>query len=405
MKFSTMAPLRLKKREDIRIKQGHVWIYSNEIDVKITPLSSFQPGQLVQIQDTQSHILGLGYVNPQTLLCARLLTRRTDIAIDSDFFISRIQRALKLREQLFDQPFYRLIYGEGDELPGLIIDRYGDYCVIQITTAGMEALKEILLSALIAVLKPNAVLWRNDHAMRQLEGLPEYVTSAFGDFPPEITLIENHIPFITSAWTGQKTGWFYDHRNNRAQLKHYVSGKRVLDLFSYVGGWGIQAAVLGAKEVLAIDSSAEALEKLQQNAKLNQVEDRVRTLKGDVFDQLKILIEQQTAISADQKTFDVIVLDPPALIKKRKDHTLGFIAYKRLNEMALRLLNPGGFLISASCSQHLSLDEFRQLLLASALKTGRHVQLLSTGAQGADHPLHLAIPEMNYLKTLFCHVT
>ncbi len=397
MKSATLTPLRLKKREHIRIKQGHVWVYSNEIDVKITPLSLFQPGQLVQIQDAQSQALGLGYVNPQTLLCARLLTRRVDVAIDSDFFISRIQRALELREQLFDQPFYRLVYGEGDELPGLIMDRYGDYCVIQITTAGMEALKEIILSALITVLKPKAVLWRNDHGMRQLEGLPEYVSAAFGDFPPEITLIENHIPFITSAWTGQKTGWFYDHRNNRAQLKHYVSGKRVLDLFSYVGGWGIQAAVLGAKEVLAVDSSAEALAKLEKNAILNHVQDRVRTLKGDVFEQLKKLIEQQT-------TFDVIVLDPPALIKKRKDHTLGLIAYKRLNEMALRLLNPGGFLISASCSQHLSLAELQQLVLAGALKIGRHIQLLTTGTQGADHPLHLAIPEMNYLKTLFCRV-
>lgn len=389
--------LYLKKHEEKRLKNGHIWIYSNEIDTTKTPLSQFQPGQIVKLTDSQSHPLGLGYINPHTLLCARLLTRNTLAVINQDFFAQRLQRALDLRTALFAQPFYRLVYGEGDALPGLIVDRYGDHLVVQITTAGMEALKIPLLNALQSVLQPRSILWRNDHSMRRLEGLPEYVEAAVGDPPLEVDLEENTVRFRMSPWRGQKTGWFYDHRDNRAQLKRYVSGRRVLDLFSYVGGWSVQAAVFGASEVWAVDTSADALDKLCINATFNGVEKRVRGLHGDVFDQLKILSE-------NQERFDVIVLDPPAFIKKRKDEKPGLIAYKRVNEIALRLLNPGGFFISSSCSQHLSLDHLRQVVLAGSLKNKRDLQMLGSGCQAPDHPIHPAIPETAYLKTLFCRV-
>ncbi len=389
--------LRLKKREDTRIRQGHVWIYSNEIDTTSTPLSHFQPGQLVCIEDAHAKALGLGYVNPHTLLCARLLSRNVNATINRDFFLQRIKQALAWREQLFIQPFYRLIYGEGDNLPGLIVDRYDKHLVVQITTAGMEAFKDTILDALHITLKPISVLWRNDHSMRKLEGLTEYVEAALGDPPQDIIMTENEVRFCISPWTGQKTGWFYDHRDNRAQLKRYVAGKRVLDLFSYVGGWSIQAAVFGAKEVLAIDTSRDALEKLNQNAMLNHVSDRVTTLQGDVFDALKALADKR-------EKFDVIIIDPPAFIKKRKDQKQGLIAYKRVNELAMRLLNSGGFFISSSCSQHLSQADLGALILTGAAKICSDVQLLGIGTQGADHPLHLAIPEMHYLKALFCRI-
>lgn len=390
-------PLRLKKHEEKRLKSGHVWIYSNEIDTAQTPLSQFQPGQIVKIIDSQSHPLGLGYINPHTLLCARLLTRDVVSSIDQNFFAQRLQHALSLRSTLFDQPFYRLIYGESDGLPGLIIDRYGDHLVVQITTAGMEALKIPLLDALRTVLKPNSILWRNDHSMRSVEGLSEYVEAALGEPPSALELVENKVRFNISVWHGQKTGWFYDHRQNRAALKDYVHNRRVLDLFSYVGGWSIQAAVFGASEVWAVDASANALDKLRENAILNGVEKRVHVLHGDVFDQLKILCD-------NKEKFDVIILDPPAFIKKRKDEKQGLIAYKRVNEIALRLLNLGGFFISSSCSQHLSQNHLRQIVLAGSIKNKCDLRILGYGGQGPDHPIHPAIPETEYLKTLFCHI-
>jgi 23S rRNA (cytosine1962-C5)-methyltransferase len=389
-------PLSLKKHEDTRLKQGHVWIYSNEINTAVTPLSNFQPGQLVQIEDAQSKPLGLGYINPHTLLCARLLTRDMTVAIDQDFFQQRLQHALNLRNTLFDKPFYRLVYGEADELPGLVIDRYGEHLVVQITTAGMEALKTPLLAALQSTINPSSILWRNDHSMRRTEGLLEYVEAAFGEPPEKIEIEENGVRFLISPWKGQKTGWFYDHRDNRAQLKRYVSGRRVLDLFSYIGGWSVQAAVFGAREVWAIDSSADALDRLTENAVLNRVENKVHVFRADVFDQLKILAQHK-------EYFDVIILDPPAFIKKRKDKKEGFYAYKRLNEMAMRLLNPDGFFVSASCSQHLSMDELREVILGASLKNKQTLQILASGGQGIDHPIHPAIPETNYLKAFFCH--
>lgn len=389
--------VHLKKREERRLRQGHLWIYSNEIDTKHSPLSQFHAGELVQFQDSQGKPLGLGYLNPHTLLCGRLLTRDIRQTIDQSFFEQRLQQALVLRTALYDRPFYRLVHGEGDGLPGLIVDRYGEQLVVQITTAGMELLREIIIAALVNVVQPKSILYRNDHGMRQMEGLPEYVTVAFGESVDELTFEENGVQFKVPAQLGQKTGWFYDHRENRAQLKRYVAGRRVLDLFSYAGGWSVQAAVFGASEVWAIDSSAQALSWLENNAILNNVQQRVRTLQGDAFDKLKELAD-------NQEKFDVIILDPPAFIKKRKDHAQGVIGYQRINELALRLLNPGGFFISASCSQHLAQEELKQIILSASLKRNRELQILGYGRQAMDHPTHPAIAETEYLKAIFCCV-
>ncbi len=387
--------LRLKKNEEKRLLQGHLWVYSNEIDTAQTPLAGFTPGQLVDVEDSRGQCLGRGYVNPHTLLCARLLTRNPLAPLDEAFFIERVRSALQLRETLYSRPYYRLIYGESDFLPGLIVDRYHDLLVVQITTAGMELLRETIIAALQRVLHPEAILLRNDHSMRLVEGLPQYVSAALGE-PAERCLVEeNDAAFWIAPWSGQKTGWFYDHRESRRQLQRFVPGKRVLDVFSYVGAWAVQAAVYGAAEVWAVDSSAPALEKCSENADLNKVKPILKTWQGDAFDQLK-------QFAADQVKFDVIILDPPAFIKKRKDYPQGFLAYKRLNALALQLLSKPGVLITASCSHHLSAEDLQRAVLLGSLAAGRDLQILSRGHQGLDHPVHPAIPETDYLKTLFC---
>ena len=277
------------------------------------------------------------------------------------------------------------------------MDRYGDFLVAQITTAGMEALKEKILAALQSVVAPQGILWRNDHSMRVVEGLPQTVSPALGNIPEELQLEENEAAFLIAPAAGQKTGWFYDHRENRRQLSRYVRGKRVLDVFSYVGGWAVQAAVYGAKSVWALDSSAAALQKLQKNAELNRVSEKITTFQADAFDQLKEWVQEK-------QLFDVIIIDPPAFIKKRKDHAQGFGAYKRINALAMQLLAKEGYLITASCSHHLAPEELQQAVLAASVSCRRDLQILARGHQGLDHPVHPAIPETDYLKTLFCHV-
>jgi 23S rRNA (cytosine1962-C5)-methyltransferase len=372
-----------------------LWIYSNEVDNQKTPLSEFTPGQWVDVEDSRGNFLGRGYLNPHTLLCGRILTKNPRTEINLNFLIERIQDALALRQAFFQKPFYRLIYGESDFLPGLIVDRYGDLLVVQITTAGMENLKEWIISALKTVISPQAILLRNDHGMRAMEGLPEYVSAAFGEPGQQYLIEENNAQFLIAPWTGQKTGWFYDHRENRRQLQRFVKDKKILDVFSYIGAWSIQAAKWGAAEVWAVDSSESALQQCVQNAELNQVKPIIKTCRNDAFDQLKEFAENKTQ-------FDVIILDPPAFIKKRKDFSAGFSAYKRLNALALQLLSPQGVLISASCSHHLSSEELQNVVSAASVSAKRPLRIIGRGHQGLDHPIHPAIPETDYLKSLFC---
>lgn len=390
----SLATLQLKPQEERRIKTGHLWIYSNEVDVKKTPLTAFASGQLVQIISNRNETLGIGYINPHNLLCARILTRDAQQNIDQTFFEQKIQQALMLRDNLLFKPFYRLIYGESDFLPGLIVDRYGDVLVVQLITAGMEQLKAIVIAALQNVIKPAAILLRNDSSVRSLEGLEEYVATAYGDPPDLVELEENNNKFLAPIKTGQKTGWFYDHRDNRQRMQKYVKDKRVLDVFSYVGGWGITAAKAGAKEVICVDSSVHALALVQKNAELNSLEKNVKTANADVFDYLKKL-------STDQEKFDVIILDPPAFIKKRKDIEAGSIAYQRLNELAVKILNPNGVLITSSCSLLLPQETLVDIMRRISVKTQRPLQILEQGHQALDHPIHPAIPETAYLKALF----
>lgn len=391
----SLPPLRLRKNEDRRLRAGHLWVFSNEVDVSATPLTAFEPGAMAEVQDARGAPLGTAYVNPRSLIAARLVSRQRHRKLDGDLLRRRIARALALRDTLFDRPFYRLVYGEGDGLPGLIVDRFGSVLVAQVTTAGMERVIGDVLEALQETVQPTGILLRNDTSGRALEGLESYV-QPHGDVPDVLEVEENGVRFHAPV-TGQKTGWFYDHRMSRARMAAYVRGRRVLDVFSYVGGWGVQAAAAGAQQVTCVDASAPALEFAARSAELNGVGDRVLTRRADAFDALMRL-------GADGERFGVVVLDPPAFIKRKKDAKAGEEAYRRANQLAMELLEPDGILVSASCSYHMPREGLQDAMLRASRRLGRELQVLEEGHQGPDHPVHPAIPETAYLKSFIARV-
>ncbi|WP_428608590.1 class I SAM-dependent rRNA methyltransferase [Sedimenticola sp.] len=391
------APLRLKRNEDRRLRAGHCWIYSNEIDTSVTPFKALDPGQPVEIFSDKEKRLGTGYVNPHSLICARLVSRDHQHPLSGSLIVHRLKVALSLRERLYQQPFYRLLFGESDGLPGLVIDRFGDFLVIQITTAGMERLKMEILAAVVKVIRPSGVLFRNDSPARELEGLDLYVEDALGCWPEMLTVEEHGVRFLLPSQAGQKTGWFFDQAANRGRMIPYVQGKRVLDVCSYVGAWGVQAAVKGASEVICVDASAAALDAVDRNAQENGVAEQVAGLQGDAFDALRELRQAH-------ERFDVVLVDPPAFIKRKKDTKEGTLAYRRLNQLALQVLSKDGILVSSSCSHHMREEALLLEIQQAARHTDRSLQLLERGFQAPDHPVHPAIPETAYLKTFYLRV-
>ncbi|SDP59073.1 23S rRNA (cytosine1962-C5)-methyltransferase [Desulforhopalus singaporensis] len=388
--------IQLKRREERRIQAGHLWIYSNEIDTKKTPLSQFTKGEMAEVIASDGKFLGIAYLNPHSLITGRLLSRRRE-HFDQKQLVQRLEAALALRNRLFDKPYYRMVYGESDLLPGLIVDRFGDHLSVQLNSAGMDVLKERVLDGLRKVVNPASILLRNDSSVRKLEQLPLAIEAGFGDPPTEVEVIENDVKMTVPLRHGQKTGWFYDQRVNRAELSKYVRGKRVLDVFCYVGSFAIQCAVAGAEEVWGVDASRSALENALENGAQNGVENRFYSVLGDAFEVLRALREEG-------EYFDVIVVDPPAFIKRKKDHVKGLRAYQRIGELAMRLLAPDGILMAASCSMHLKRAELLDVIRSGSVKTGRHSQLLFEGMQGPDHPVHPAIPETRYLKAYLARV-
>jgi 23S rRNA (cytosine1962-C5)-methyltransferase len=390
-----LPALRLKRNEDRRLHAGHLWIFSNEVDTQQTPLTKFKPGELVRVLAHNDRALGLAYVNPQSLISARML--ETWKMPDAAWLAARMRAALALRERLYAKPYYRLVYGESDGLPGLVIDRYGATCVVQIGTAGMERLKPQIQQALEQVLHCDALLFKNDSAARDMEGLPGYVEVAKGRFEDSSQVIEGGLEFRAPLAEGQKTGWFFDQAGNRQTLSRYVArGARVLDVFSYVGAWGVRAAKSGAREVLCVDSSASALELATGNAERNGL--KLGTRKGDAFDVLEDLAKMR-------ERFDVVIIDPPAFAKRRKDLPKALAAYKRLNQLAMRLISDDGILVSCSCSYHVSAEDLQDAIAKAARAAEKHLQILEVGGQAADHPVHPAIPETRYLKAYFCRVS
>ncbi len=389
--------LRLNKNQDRRLRAGHCWVYSNEVDTKATPLKGFQPGQAVDILNHQDKWLGSGYVNPNSLICARLVSRVREHPLSASLLVHRLKIALSMRERIYSRPYYRLVFGDSDGLPGLVVDRYGDHVVVQITTAGMEQFKQEVVAAVEKVLKPRGVFLRNDSSVRDQEGLDRYIELASGEIPEYLTLEEGGLKFQVEAQEGQKTGWFFDQADNRARMARYIKGGRVLDVCSYVGAWGVQAAAMGAEQVVCVDSSTSALEMVKANAALNDLSDKVNTRHANAFDCLRDMRNER-------EQFDLIILDPPAFIKRRKDKREGAQAYQRLNQAAIQLLSKDGILITSSCSHHMSQDELLQVVQQAGRHCDRSLQLLEQGQQGPDHPIHTAIPETAYLKTFYLRV-
>jgi 23S rRNA (cytosine1962-C5)-methyltransferase len=389
-----LPALRLKRNEDRRLQAGHLWIFSNEVDTQQTPLTKFKAGELVRVLAHNDRALGLAYVNPQSLISARML--ETWKVPDVAWLATRIRAALELRERLYSKPYYRLVYGESDGLPGLVIDRYGSACVVQIGTAGMEQLKSQIQQALEQVLQCQALLFKNDSSVREMEGLPSYVEAANGKFDELGQVLEDDLEFQAPLAEGQKTGWFFDQAANRRALSKYVrKGARVLDVFSYVGAWGVRAAHSGAREVLCVDSSAAALELAASNAERNGA--KLVTVKGDAFDVLEDLAKKRAR-------FDVVVIDPPAFAKRKKDLPKALAAYKRLNQLAMQVSADDGVLVSCSCSYHVSPVDLQDAIAKAARGADKHVQILEAGGQAPDHPVHPAIPETRYLKAYYCRV-
>jgi 23S rRNA (cytosine1962-C5)-methyltransferase len=391
-----LPPLVLKPQEERRLQAGHLWIFSNEVNVSATPLTAFEPGAHVQVFSSSKRFLGYAYVNPRTLISARLLGRDPDYPPGKSLLVHRLKVALALRKRLFHAPFYRLVFGEADLLPGLVVDRYGDVLVAQIGTAGMEAMKADIQEALIKVVAPKALLWKNDSPIRELEGLERRVETAFGEVPDFIEVPEGGVTYRVPLATGQKTGWYFDQAANRAMLARHVRNARVLDVCSYAGSFGLQARRAGASSVTCVDSSAPALEAASATADANGLE--VELLQGDAFETLE-------ALAAERRRFDAVVVDPPAFIKRKKDHPKGLAAYRRINQLAMQLLDRDGLLLSCSCSYHMGPGELTDAVQRAARHLGRFAQLIVVGAQSPDHPVHPAIDETRYLRAFLFRVT
>lgn len=386
--------LYLRKGADRRLRGGHLWVYSNEVDTKRTPLGQFEPGDTVCVRSADGGLFGSAYMEPQALICARLYAPGRECELDEPFFAHSIEIALAGRERAFGKPFYRLVYGDSDTLPGVVVDRFGDYLVVQLNNRGIERYRDALLAALVTVLQPVGILLRGDSRSRRDSGLSEDIEVVLGEVPDAVLLEENGVHFQAPVHAGQKTGWFYDHRMGRARLASWVGGKSVLDVYSYIGGWGIQAVASGASSVCCLDSSAVALEGVLLNAELNGIADRVSVRQGSAPETMKQMI-------AEGLSYDVVVLDPPAFIQRRKDIKKGVTAYRRINELGLRLLNPGGLLVAGSCSMHLSRADLMSALQQAAVRAGCRIQVVEQSGQGPDHPVHPAIPETEYLKAVF----
>lgn len=367
-------------------------MFSNEIADLSEPA---EIGEEVAVQTHQRRFLGRGFYHPHSLIAVRIITRG-DQAIDHRLFVDRLERAWAYRRQLYPQhDSYRVFFGESDGISGLVVDKFGDLLVVQLFSAGVEKRKELLLNALVEVFAPKTVVARNDFSARAQEGLEQKKELWLGQTPSEQSIEQDGIHFLADPWDGQKTGFFFDQRDNRAALQEYTKGKRVLDCFTYSGGFGLYAAKAGAQSVLAVDSAAEAVSVTEQNFQKNGFGQSCTVRKADVFEFLKESGEK----------YDVVVLDPPALVKRKTALREGLKGYQNLNSRALEKLVPGGILVTCSCSYHVTEEAFREQLVESARKSGRELQLLEMRMQSRDHPVLLAMRETKYLKCAFLRVS
>ncbi len=377
---SIMMQIVLKRGEDKRIRSGHPWVFSNEIhQVRGDKI----PGSATEVFDSEGRFIGTGFYNPNSLIAVRLLSW-LHVDIDSEaFYRELIEKALRYRRSLYPgMESFRAVYSEGDFLPGLIVDKYGDYLAVQFLALGMEIRKELIMSALLKIFAPRGIVARNDVGVRRLEGLEEKVEVLYGD-PPGIIEVEEHgLRFRVDILAGQKTGHFFDQKNNHLLLNGISEGKDLLDCFCYTGSWGIHSASYGARSVTFLDVSARAINLARENAAQNA---------EDAFDRLR-------SLKSDGSSFDLVVLDPPAFVKNRKALKEAEKGYLTINRRAMELLREGGYLITCSCSYHMGREMFRDLLAKAAKLSGRKMRVIGSHSQAPDHPVLLAIPETEYLK-------
>jgi len=382
------AKLVLKKGEDRRVRGGHPWIFSNEVE---SWQGDVQDGGMVDVTDHRGAFLGRAYVNRHSLITARLLTRGRD-EIDTAFFVKRLERAKRLRDAAYPgEPAVRLVYGESDQLPGLVVDRYGDWLAVQVLTLGMDGRLVELKAAIEQVFAPKGAVLVADSPLRTLEGLDQRREVWWGDVPEHVQVNVGGFDVRADLIHGQKTGLFLDQRENRRRAESRANGRTTLDVFCYQGEWAMHLARGGAESVLAVDSSEPALHLARANAEANGLKDRVQFLRMDAFDALRRL-------EREGKRYGLVVLDPPALIKSRRAMAAGARAYREHNRLAMSLLEEDGILVTCSCSHHLDDDLFRQVLLESARAARRPMRILDWAGEAADHPRLLAVPETHYLK-------
>jgi 23S rRNA (cytosine1962-C5)-methyltransferase len=388
-----VATLRLNPGQGRRLRAGSPWVFSNEIAMK-PEYRQMPRGCLVRLEGDDGTRFGTFIFNPHSLIAARLLDRDPGAVINIDWARNRLREAIALRERVCDTPFHRLVHAEADRLPGLIIDRYDDVAVIQANTAGMDRMLPLVIEALTSLLPVRAVVARNDSAARKQEGLDENVALLFGS-DPRAEVVEGGVRFPIDPLEGQKTGWFFDQRPNRDRVAALAKDARVLDVFCHVGAFGLRCAVAGAREITLVDSSAPALAQAEQAAALNGVEDRVRVRRGDAFDLMSELAGER---------FDIVVCDPPAFARSRKDAEAGLRAYGRMARLAAPLVGPGGFLFVASCSFHAPLDAWSAQIAFGLHRARREGRIVYTGGAGPDHPVHPHLPETAYLKAQLIQV-
>lgn len=385
----------LHKGRDRRVRAGHLWIYAGEI-ARIDKGAS--AGDVIEIADQRGRFLGRGYYNPASTITIRLLTRRHDEQVDASLIRRRIAAAVAYRRKFYDAgESCRLIAGDGDWLPGLTVDRFGAWLVVQISTLGMERLRDMVVAALIDAVHPRGIYERSDLPVRSREGLPGRVGLLYGEVPEVAEIDIDGLRFAVSLHAGQKTGMYLDHRFNRRTVMGLARGRRVLDVFCNSGAFALYALRGGASAATGLDWSAPALDLARRNADLNGVADRCHWIEGNAFDHLKALDQRE-------ERFDLIVLDPPAFTKSASALVSARRGYKEINLRALRLAAPGAIVLTASCSYHMPPEAFLDVVRDAAADAGREVSVIETRGQAPDHAVNLGVPETRYLKCLLLAV-
>jgi len=389
---SGLPSIRLRPGADKRFKRGHSWVYSNEIEMD-EAAKALPSGSIVQLIRSDKKELGVGTFNPHTLISYRGFSRTGSRAIDGKFIKDRLMRALTLRTALYSAPHYRLVHGDADGLPGLVIDRFGSTVVLQTATAGMDQLLDQVINALEKTIAPTTIIIANEGKFRNLENLDTYSRVEKGAVDGPIEVQENDLTFYADPLDGQKTGWFFDQRRNRAFAAELAKDRTVLDLYSYAGGFGLAAAAQGAKNVLMIDRSEKALELARKAAERNGVSNACQFSATEVFGLLERFQEEK-------RRFGLVIADPPAFVKTKKDVGAGIKGYKKLARLSATAVEPQGFLLIASCSHNMHEDRFIEETSRGIGQAGRSPRLIYRAGAGPDHPVHPFMPETEYLKAL-----